>query len=290
MTEITVSGFVMPSAQTALGGALGLELHHIARSLSIHFKDAKKKLLDGGMLDRMEAQGFGWAEFASQQEIQEVSGHKYIRDVESYVLDVNAAKFFVAKYNNAIGDAYLARLLQFEADSRPVVEDRKDLTNPAAVSNFIAPTPREELGGELGLDLHPIAKSLGAEFKHLKERYLTLKNLNEIDGVAITASSGNPINPTVESFVLTVEDAKFLVTQYQNKIGRAYCKYLIRFEEKAKPVVEAMLNDPANMIAVLQAYQAEKEGRAVDRKRAFSAMGTAGTFRVTNNSVERSLS
>ena len=95
-------------------------------------------------------------------------------------------------------------------------------------SSFVAPHFISELGCE-GLTLHEVAKSLGIEFKHAKEAFT--KNINKYDGVKISASSGNPINPTVETYVLCTDDAKLFVASYNNDLGWAYRKFLIQCEK-----------------------------------------------------------
>ena len=111
MSNAMVSGsnFVLPSIRTELNGELGLDLHQIAKSLNIEFKDAKKKLLDRGMLERIKTQHFTAVAIATS--IESLNFLRPTQEVESYVLDINAAKFFVAKYDNEIGDAYLACLI-----------------------------------------------------------------------------------------------------------------------------------------------------------------------------------
>jgi hypothetical protein len=74
-------------------------------------------------------------------------------------------------------------------------------------SQFVSPSPRSELNGELGLDLHEIAKSLGARFPDVKEKYLRMEKDNRIKGVAYTFYNEN--NRLVESYVLDLDSAKF---------------------------------------------------------------------------------
>jgi hypothetical protein len=118
-----VSNFVTSSVKEHLGGKEGLDLHEIAKSLQIEFKHAKRDLTDRGMMERMTAQGFSCVPFGTKQLIQEVTGHSYEREVESFVLDIDAAKFFVAKYNNPIGDAYLAFLIKQESRLETLLSD-----------------------------------------------------------------------------------------------------------------------------------------------------------------------
>lgn len=102
------------------------------------------------------------------------------------------------------------------------------MTEALIHSNFIAPHYIDELGEE-GLTLHEIAKSLDITFGHAKAAYE--KNINDYSGIEISTPSGNPVNPTVLSYALTTEDAKFFVAGYNNDIGKAYRRYLIQCEK-----------------------------------------------------------
>jgi phage anti-repressor protein len=120
-------------------------------------------------------------------------------------------------------------------------------------SQFVSPSSRPELNGELGLDLHEIAKSLGAEFKHVKAAYE--KNINDYSGVEYSASSGNPVNPFVQSYVLSVEDAKFFVAGYNNEVGKAYRRWLIQCEKKLDQtnlLIKQIMSDEVICRRVLQ--------------------------------------
>ncbi len=111
-----------------------------------------------------------------------------------------------------------------------------------ASERFVIPKSRTELKGESGLDLHEIAGSLDAKFHDVKRKYEDLAQLGEISGAAVTVpNETNGI--TFESFVLSVDDAKFLVTQYGNAVGRAYCRWLIT-QEKQYATVQENLTDP----------------------------------------------
>lgn len=110
MSDLVTTSFVSPTSQIALAGEMGLTLHDIALSLGARFSDAKKKLNERGLIERMQVLGFTTVAFAATID----SGTYVEREIDSYVFDVNAAKFFVAKYNNEIGDAYLAYLIKQE--------------------------------------------------------------------------------------------------------------------------------------------------------------------------------
>lgn len=108
MTDLVSSQFVSPSPRAELNGELGLDLHEIAQSLGAEFKHVKAKL-EKDLLDYPSS-----AEISTQQLIQEVTGHSYTKEVKSYILNVEDAKFFVAGYNNEIGKAYRRHLIQCE--------------------------------------------------------------------------------------------------------------------------------------------------------------------------------
>lgn len=92
--------------------------------------------------------------------------------------------------------------------------------------NFIQATPKPELDGELGLTLHEIAQSLGADFKNVKRKFESLKERHGAFGAPIRAA--NETNDLdVESYVLPVDEAKLLITQYKNAIAIGYCRFLI---------------------------------------------------------------
>jgi FtsZ-binding cell division protein ZapB len=112
---ISTENFAAPTARTELNGAQGLDLHQMADSLGADFSVLKRKIEDRGLMERLQKHGYRCLPIGIQQSIQEVSGHSYTREVDSYVLDVNAAKFFVAKYDNETGDAYLAFLISRES-------------------------------------------------------------------------------------------------------------------------------------------------------------------------------
>jgi hypothetical protein len=117
------------------------------------------------------------------------------------------------------------------------------ITNVIEAQNrFVTPKARTELANEAGLDLHEIAISLGADFKNVKRRYLELQELGEISGAPVRAANDSN-GLEVQSFVLSVDDAKFLVTQYGNAVGRAYCRWLIA-QERQYATVQENLADP----------------------------------------------
>jgi len=103
-SSVIESGFVLPYAQDKLNGELGLTLHEIAKSLQVQFKNAKQKL------DRMikDNRIVGVAAYTAANDSNGL-------EVVSYILPITEAKFFVAKYDNEIGDAYTRFLIQCES-------------------------------------------------------------------------------------------------------------------------------------------------------------------------------
>jgi phage anti-repressor protein len=178
-------------------------------------------------------------------------------------------------------------------------------------SQFVSPSSRPELNGELGLDLHEIAQSLGAEFKHVKAAFE--KNINDYTGVEFsTHVDQGPIRGMVEvkSYVLSVEDAKFFVAGYNNEVGKAYRRWLIQCEKKLERMevrFDTLLSDPDNAVKVFQELanqkrkaqeleaqlprleaerdQAIAQRHLIDDRRTASAMGTASALKKKNQTL-----
>jgi hypothetical protein len=93
---------------------------------------------------------------------------------------------------------------------------------------FVAPSNKQELDGALGLTVHEIAKSLGSRFQEVRDAIeREWDNMLELQTVSVATL--HPVNgQTVDSYVLSVPAAQFIVARFGNKIGAAYCKYLIQ--------------------------------------------------------------
>jgi hypothetical protein len=128
--------------------------------------------------------------------------------------------------------------------------------------SFVTPTPRTELDGQLGLTVHEVARSLGTQHREVKEAVeREWDNIAELQARAITLlneTNGLPF----QSYVLSVPAAQFIVARFGNKIGAAYCKYLIsrdneRLSAAHRPVspMDALIQT----LSVLQAQQASIE-------------------------------
>ena len=93
--------FVKPHFIKELGEE-GLTLHEVAKSINIEFKHAKEKI------ERMIEKGrITVAVYTTSNETNGL-------DVKSYYLNTDNAKFFVAKWDSDIGDAYTKFLIQCE--------------------------------------------------------------------------------------------------------------------------------------------------------------------------------
>ncbi len=137
-------------------------------------------------------------------------------------------------------------------------------------SQFVSPSPRPELNGELGLDLHEIAKSLGVDFKHVKEKYLRMEKANRIKGAVYTATidSGTYTERTIESYVLDLDSAKFFVAKWDSEVGDAYTRFLIQCEkklERTQSQLETLFTDPrkgAEFLTKVAELKEEKDALA----------------------------
>jgi len=120
-------------------------------------------------------------------------------------------------------------------------------------SQFVSPSSRPELNGELGLDLHEIAQSIGARFPDVKEKFLRMQKANRIKGVAYTFYNEN--NRLVESYVLDLDSAKFFVAKWDSEVGDAYTRFLIQCEKKLDQttlLIKRIMSDEVICRRVLQ--------------------------------------
>ena len=106
-------------------------------------------------------------------------------------------------------------------------------------ARFIRPTPRDELGGVLGITLQDIATSLGVSHKDLRRKLEKPEN-NDLDFI----TSRNYLIRKVflipaagartHSYVMDIRAAQFVVSSYNNFAGRTYRDYLLRTNEAFK--------------------------------------------------------
>ena len=96
---------------------------------------------------------------------------------------------------------------------------------------FVEPNVKIELEGELGLSLHEIAKSLQTQYYNVKKK---IDRMIKDDRLKIVIPYGIPNNSNglrTESYILPVSEAKFFVAKYDNEVGDAYTRFLIKCEE-----------------------------------------------------------
>jgi hypothetical protein len=139
--RVTVEGNVMkvnfrkPEPQSQLNGQLGLTTQDVAASLGIEAKTVRRDLTERDSLERIKACGFKAVPFGT---LHPINGSEYT----DFVLDVNAAKWFIAKYNNKVADQYLAYLIKVEsdavADGVTTHTDPTDLTSKLLDPVFLA--------------------------------------------------------------------------------------------------------------------------------------------------------
>ena len=126
-----------------------------------------------------------------------------------------------------------------------------NLTASVSASNFVSASVRAELDGELGLSVHEIALSLNRRFQEIKE--LVEVNMEFLDQVEIsTFYNSNGLE--VQSYILSVDDAKYIVARSNTTEGKHYTKFLIQQENK----LETMLSDPDTAVKVFQKLADQK--------------------------------
>lgn len=103
--------FKKPEPQSKLNEKLGLTVQDVADSLGIEAKTVRRDLVERDVLERIKSCGFNAVPFGTPNP---TNGVIYT----DYVLDLNAAKFFIAKYNNKVADQYLAYLIKVESDAQ----------------------------------------------------------------------------------------------------------------------------------------------------------------------------
>jgi hypothetical protein len=139
-------------------------------------------------------------------------------------------------------------------------------------SQFVSPSPRSELNGELGLDLHEIANTMGLEFSTVKRKRDELKKANEISDTTICRLvKVGFAEREVESAILDVDNAKLLVTQLGGKLSIAYCKHLIQCEKKLDQttlLINGMMADETICRRVLQLADEKQNALIAERDHA----------------------
>ncbi len=123
-------------------------------------------------------------------------------------------------------------------------------------TNFVKPTPKPELGGELGLYASEIAKSLGVRVSALRQKLRTrglLEELEENKLTRVTFVTSNDSNGLQkEEYAFSVEASKYIVARWRNKIGNGYLTFLVKLESKVSELEKLANSDPllANILNI----------------------------------------
>jgi hypothetical protein len=133
--------------------------------------------------------------------------------------------------------------------------------------SFVVPSARAELEGKPGLTVHEVAQSLGSRFQEVRDAVeREWDNISELQTVSITTlHAGN--GQEVQSYVLSVPAAQFIVARFGNKIGAAYCKYLIQQTQTLEQMEKACEESPELALKFAEAVK-NRALAALEAKRA----------------------
>ncbi len=106
----TVQAFVEPYAQVALDGALGLTSEDLATALGVSHHHILEKIRRGRFAEVCRLGGWSFHALA----FKPAAGKRGGRPLKIHVLDVDASKVFVSRWDNARGIGYLKYLLTCE--------------------------------------------------------------------------------------------------------------------------------------------------------------------------------
>ncbi|SMF80622.1 hypothetical protein [Pseudobacteriovorax antillogorgiicola] len=118
MTSLEKSSFIEPSPKPELDGKLGLYASEIAASLGISNSDLRRKLTKRGLLDELELNNLTALTFVRANDINGLP-------FQEYVFTVDAARFIVARWNNALGSAYLSFLVRTHSQVEALEEQAR---------------------------------------------------------------------------------------------------------------------------------------------------------------------
>ncbi len=188
--------FKKPEPQSKLNGKLGLTVQDIADSLGIEAYHVRQKLTSRGMLDRLKVLNLKAITIAMTNP---TNGTEYT----DYVLDVNAAKFFIAKYENAVGDAYLKYLVEVESDAQA-----------EGVTSHIDPTGIAKMMGnpEFIIEIANKWKEALTRAEKAEAEIIT----NKENAVSVTIKECKPMAVWMKEYPILNEKAKELTKTCKN--------------------------------------------------------------------------
>ena len=248
MLQVVSNSFVSPSAQSALNGEIGLTLHDVALSLGAEFKIVKRKLLERGMLERIKAQNFTAVPVVTSID----AGSYGEREIESFTLDVDAAKFFVAKYDNEIGDSYLAFLINQEKKVLSYEEVMANiLANPRAAADILVKKAEKD---EALAKLHKEKLVLESNFGKIAGRE-SGKALLQSENLQLKTSLG--IAETYKSVKAALKIYPVLYSMNVSAVGKALTKLSKEMGREVKKIPDSQYETVnAYHVTVIQAYAA----------------------------------
>jgi hypothetical protein len=127
-------------------------------------------------------------------------------------------------------------------------------------SQFVSPSPRSELNGELGLTHYEVAKSLNKPPHHVKEKLEKMREEGRIQFIEISINNEN--GRLVQVPLLDLDTAKFYVLKDNSELGDGYARHLIQCEKKLERIevqFDTLLSDPDNAVKVFQELANQKK-------------------------------
>jgi hypothetical protein len=112
--------FVTPTKQEHLGGKVGISLRDIAKSLNIKYHDAKEKFYSK---DFQEMCNYLKLQTTVITVVHKINGLPFFEPI----LELAAAKLYVAKYNNPVGWAYSYFLIRFNDQGQELLQENSEL-------------------------------------------------------------------------------------------------------------------------------------------------------------------
>lgn len=167
--------FIQPYPQPLLGGALGLTSYDLAVGLNVPHRNVTEKIRRGRITGLCDCSGFQFAVFAANP--SKVGG----RPGKAYVLDVNAAKAFIIKWDNETAWSYLRYLLACEKIVENVVPKMAEQIAQLQRENDLLKAPRHrQIAGRAMQTITTIKRTQGI-FGMIEERVTERKYVDEMN-------------------------------------------------------------------------------------------------------------
>jgi phage anti-repressor protein len=141
--------------------------------------------------------------------------------------------------------------------------------NDLIPSQFVSPSPRSELNGELGLTHYEVAKSLNKAPHHVKEKLEKMREEGRIQYIEIQINNEN--GRLVQVPLLDLDTAKFYVLKDNSELGDGYARHLIQCEKKLDQttlLINGMMSDETICRRVLQLADEKQNALIAERDHA----------------------